>query len=107
MKIGGIDAVNHKESGNHIEESPKSWKHRKTQNIKKIGINNKNNQNQATAEAKKDNKICRVVSVSGSRLKKKVCSTVEEEEDRAKKSQRILREQQNRERVRSGMPDPG
>ena len=70
-------------------------------------INNKNNQNQATAEAKKDNKICREVSVSGSRLKKKVCSTVEEEEDRAKKSQRILREQQNRERVRSGMPDPG
>ncbi len=70
-------------------------------------INNKNNPSQATAEAKKDNKICRQISVSGSRLKKKVCSTVEEEEDRAKKSQRILREQQNRERVRSGMPDPG
>jgi hypothetical protein len=70
-------------------------------------INNKNNPSQATAEVKKDNKICRQVSVSGSRLKKKVCSTVEEEEDRAKKSQRILREQQNRERVRSGMPDPG
>jgi len=70
-------------------------------------INNKNSPSQATAEAKKDNKICRQVSVSGSRLKKKVCSTVEEEEARAKKSQRILREQQNRERVRSGMPDPG
>jgi len=70
-------------------------------------ITNKNNPSQATAEAKKDNKICRQISVSGSRLKEKVCSTVEEEEDRAKKSQRILREQQNRERVRSGMPDPG
>ena len=70
-------------------------------------ITNKKTPSQATAEAKKDNKICRQISVSGSRLKKKVCSTVEEEEDRAKKSQRILREQQNRERVRSGMPDPG
>ena len=70
-------------------------------------INNKNNPSQATAEAKKDNKICRQVSVSGSRLKKKVCYTVEEEEAMAKKSQRVLREQQNKERVRSGMPDPG
>ena len=69
-------------------------------------ITNKNNPSQAPAAAN-DNKICRQISVSGSRLKKKVCSTVEEEEDRAKKSQRILREQQNRERVRSGMPDPG
>jgi hypothetical protein len=68
--------------------------------------NNKNNQNQATAEAKKDNKICRQVSVSGSRIKKKVCYTIEEEEAMAKKSQRILREQQNRERVRS-VPDSG
>ena len=70
-------------------------------------INNKNNPSQATAEEKKDNKICRQVSVSGSKIKKKVCYTVEEEEAMAKKSQRILREQQNKERVRSGMPDPG
>ena len=70
-------------------------------------INNANNKNQGAAEAKNNNKICREVSVSGSRLKKKVCSTVEEEEAMAEKSQRILREQQNRERVRSGMPDPG
>ena len=70
-------------------------------------INNNNNPSQANAEAKKDNKICRQVSVSGSRLKKKVCYTSEEEEAMAEKSQRILREQQNRERVRSGMPDPG
>jgi len=69
-------------------------------------INNKNNQSQATAEAKKDNKICRQVSVSGSRIKKKVCYTIEEEEAMAEKSQRILREQQNRERVRS-VPDSG
>ena len=69
-------------------------------------INNKNNQSQATAEAKKDNKICRQVSVSGSRIKKNVCYTIEEEEAMAKKSQRILREQQNRERVRS-VPDSG
>ena len=66
-------------------------------------INNKNNTSQASAEAKKDNKICRQVSVSGSRLKKKVCYTSEEEVT-AKKSQRILREQQNRDRVRS-IPD--
>lgn len=70
-------------------------------------INNNNNPSQANAEANKDNKICRQVSVSGSRLKKKVCYTSEEEEAMAEKSQRILREQQNRERVRSGMPDPG
>ena len=56
---------------------------------------------------KKDNTNCRQVSVSGSRIKKKVCYTIEEEEAIAEKSQRILREQQNRERVRSGMPDPG
>ena len=66
-------------------------------------INNKNNPSQANAEVKKDNKICRQVSVSGSRLKKKVCYT-SEEEAMAKKSQRILREQQNRERGRS-IPD--
>ena len=70
-------------------------------------INNNNNPNQANADVNKDNKICRQVSVSGSRLKKKVCYTSEEEEAMAEKSQRILREQQNRERVRSGMPDPG
>lgn len=70
-------------------------------------INNNNNPSQANADANKDNKICRQVSVSGSRLKKKVCYTSEEEEAMAEKSQRILREQQNRERVRSGMPDPG
>ena len=70
-------------------------------------INNNNNPSQANAEANKDNKICRQVSVSGSRLKKKVCYTSEEEEAMAEKTQRILREQQNRERVRSGMPDPG
>jgi len=70
-------------------------------------INNNNNPSQANADVNKDNKICRQVSVSGSRLKKKVCYTSEEEEAMAEKSQRILREQQNRERVRSGMPDPG
>ena len=69
-------------------------------------ITNKNNPSQATTEAKKDNKICRQVSVSGSRIKKKVCYTTEEEEAMAEKSQRILREQQNRERVRS-VPDSG
>jgi hypothetical protein len=69
-------------------------------------INNKNNQSQATTEVKKDNTICRQVSVSGSRIKKKVCYTTEEEEAMAEKSQRILREQQNRERIRS-VPDSG
>ena len=69
-------------------------------------INNKNNQSQATTEVKKDNAICRQVSVSGSRIKKKVCYTIEEEEAMAEKSQRILREQQNRERIRS-VPDSG
>ena len=79
---------------------------RQTWKPKLSNINNKNNQSQATAEAKKDNKICRQVSVSGSRIKKKVCYTTEEEEAMAEKSQRILREQQNRERVRS-VPDSG
>ncbi len=69
-------------------------------------INNKNNQSQATTEVIKDNTICRQVSVSGSRIKKKVCYTTEEEEAMAEKSQRILREQQNRERIRS-VPDSG
>ena len=69
-------------------------------------INNNNNPSQANADVNKDNKICRQVSVSGSRLKKKVCYTSEEEEAMAEKSQRILREQQNRERIRS-VPDSG
>jgi len=68
---------------------------------------NNNNQSQENTVVKKDNTNCRQVSVSGSRLKKKVCYTIEEEEAMAEKSQKILREQQNRERVRSGMPDPG
>lgn len=68
---------------------------------------NNNNPSQAAVELKKENAVCRQISVSGSRLKKKVCYTSEEEAARAKKSQRILREQQNKERVRSGMPDPG
>ena len=68
---------------------------------------NNNNQSQENKVVKKDNTNCRQVSVSGSRLKKMVCYTIEEEEAMAEKSQKILREQQNRERVRSGMPDPG
>jgi len=61
---------------------------------------NNNNQSQENKVVKKDNTNCRQVSVSGSRIKKKVCYTTEEEEAMAEKSQRILREQQNRERVR-------
>ncbi len=76
------------------------------QEVGENNINN-NNQSQENKVVKKDNTNCRLVSVSGSRLKKKVCYTSEEEEAMAEKSQRILREQQNRERVRSGMPDPG
>lgn len=69
--------------------------------------NTSSNKTQVTQAVKKDNSNCRKVKVSGSRLKKEICMTKEEEEAMAKKSQRILRDEQNRERVRQGMPDPG
>jgi hypothetical protein len=69
--------------------------------------NTSSNQTQVSQAVKKDNSNCRKVKVSGSRLKKEICMTNEEEEAMAEKSQRILRDQQNRERVRQGMPDPG
>ena len=67
--------------------------------------NTSSNQTQVSQAVKKDNSNCRKVKVSGSRLKKEICMT--NEEAMAEKSQRILRDQQNRERVRQGMPDPG
>jgi len=40
--------------------------------------------------------VCRNIKVSGTRLPRRVCRTIAEEEALAEKSQRILREEQRR-----------
>ena len=55
------------------------------------------NENKKTAVAEDKNKVvCRNVKVSGTRLPRKVCRTIAEEEALAERSQRILREEQRR-----------
>ena len=55
------------------------------------------NEYKKTAVAEDKNKVvCRNVKVSGTRLPRRVCRTIAEEEALAEKSQRILREEQRR-----------
>ena len=55
-----------------------------------------NNKKQAIVEEDKNKVVCRNVKVSGTRLPRRVCRTIAEEEVLAEKSQRILREEQRR-----------
>ena len=55
-----------------------------------------NNKKQAIVEEDKNKVVCRNVKVSGTRLPRRVCRTIAEEEALAEKSQRILREEQRR-----------
>ena len=55
------------------------------------------NENKKTAVVEDKNKVvCRNIKVSGTRLPRRVCRTIAEEEALAEKSQRILREEQRR-----------
>ena len=55
------------------------------------------NENKKTAVAEDKNKVvCRNVKVSGTRLPRRICRTIAEEEALAERSQRILREEQRR-----------
>ena len=55
------------------------------------------NENKKTAVMEDKNKVvCRNIKVSGTRLPRRVCRTIAEEEALAEKSQRILREEQRR-----------
>ena len=55
------------------------------------------NESKKTAVAEDKNKVvCRNVKVSGTRLPRRVCRTIAEEEALAERSQRILREEQRR-----------
>ena len=57
------------------------------------------NENKKTAVVEDKNKVvCRNIKVSGTRLPRRVCRTIAEEEALAEKSQRILREEQRRAR---------
>ena len=55
-----------------------------------------NNKKQAIVEEDKNKVVCRNVKVSGTRLPRRVCRTIAEEEALAEKSQRVLREEQRR-----------
>ena len=55
-----------------------------------------NNKKQAIVEEDKNKVVCRNVKVSGTRLPRRVCRTIAEEEALAERSQRILREEQRR-----------
>ena len=55
------------------------------------------NESKKTAVAEDKNKVvCRNVKVSGTRLPRRICRTIAEEEALAERSQRILREEQRR-----------
>jgi len=59
--------------------------------------NNIGNENKTTATEEDKNKVvCRNVKVSGTRLPRRVCRTIAEEEALAERSQRILREERRR-----------
>ena len=55
-----------------------------------------NNEKKAIVEEDKNKVVCRNVKVSGTRLPRRVCRTIAEEEALAERSQRILREEQRR-----------
>ena len=58
-------------------------------------IDLENNEKKAIVEDK-NKVVCRNVKVSGTRLPRRVCRTIAEEEALAERSQRILREEQRR-----------
>ena len=55
-----------------------------------------NNEKKAIVVEDKNKVVCRNVKVSGTRLPRRVCRTIAEEEALAERSQRILREEQRR-----------
>ena len=59
-------------------------------------IDLENNEKKAIVEEDKNKVVCRKVKVSGTRLPRRVCRTIAEEEALAERSQRILREEQRR-----------
>ena len=59
-------------------------------------IDLENNEKKAIVEEDKNKVVCRNVKVSGTRLPRRVCRTIAEEEALAERSQRILREEQSR-----------
>ena len=59
-------------------------------------IDLENNEKKAVVEEDKNKVVCRNVKVSGTRLPRRVCRTIAEEEALAERSQRILREEQRR-----------
>ena len=59
-------------------------------------INIENENKNTSAEEDKNKVVCRNVKVSGTRLPRRVCRTIAEEEALAERSQRILREEQRR-----------
>ena len=59
-------------------------------------IDLENNEKKAIVVEDKNKVVCRNVKVSGTRLPRRVCRTIAEEEALAERSQRILREEQRR-----------
>ena len=59
-------------------------------------IDFENEDKKTVVEENKNKVVCRNVKVSGTRLPRRVCRTIAEEEALAEKSQRILREEQRR-----------
>ena len=59
-------------------------------------IDLENNEKKAIVIEDKNKVVCRNVKVSGTRLPRRVCRTIAEEEALAERSQRILREEQRR-----------
>ena len=59
-----------------------------------------NDEKKAVVEEDKNKVICKKVRVSGTRLPRKVCRTIAEEEALAEKSQKILQDEINRGRTR-------
>ena len=64
------------------------------QSKKNIDFENENKK--ITVAEDKNKVVCRNVKVSGTRLPRRVCRTIAEEEALAERSQRILREEQRR-----------
>jgi len=59
-------------------------------------IDLENNEKKAIVIEDKNKVVCRNIKVSGTRLPRRVCRTIAEEEALAERSQRILREEQRR-----------
>ena len=59
-------------------------------------IDLENNEKKAIVEEDKNKVVCRNIKVSGTRLPRRVCRTIVEEEALAERSQRILREERRR-----------